>query len=358
MTREAGGGRREERGRRSRARDGIVRASLRALPASLFLAACRGPTDQSMLDPAGPRAARVEELWWFAFWVAAAVYVATMGALWWAAASARLRAREGKPLPEAGRRPTRTVTAAVGATVAILLVFFAYDLSVGRTLASPRDPYRAFVKVTGYQWWWKVEYPDSLPARWITDANEIHIPTGRPVLVELASNDVIHSLWVPRLGGKKDLIPRYKDTLWLQADRPGAFRAQCAEFCGHQHAKMALHVVAHAPNDWEAWRAQARLPARRPADSLAVRGQEVFLSGSCAMCHAIAGTPAGSRVGPDLTHLASRRTIAAGTLPNTKGNLAAWITDPQRIKPGTTMPPNELSPADLEALLAYLTSLR
>jgi len=136
------------------------------------------------------------------------------------------------------------------------------------------------------------------------------------------------------------------------------YRSQCAEFCGHQHAKMALHVVAHRPADFARWMAASRHPAAPPTDTLTKRGQEVFLSGPCALCHAINGTPAGSRVGPDLTHLASRRTLAAGTLPNTKGNLAAWIVDPQQIKPGTVMPPNGLTPSDLEALLAYLTSLK
>ena len=131
----------------------------------------------------------------------------------------------------------------------------------------------------------------------VVDANEIHVPTRTPVLVELASNDVIHSLWVPNLGGKKDLIPRYKDTVWFQADRPGVYRGQCAEFCGHQHAKMGLHVVAHSPDEFARWQEQARMPSRVPSDTLQRRGREVFLSGPCILCHAIAGTPAGSRAG-------------------------------------------------------------
>ena len=320
---------------------------------------CRGAGDQSVLEPNGGRADSVADLWWFALTVAVVVYIATTGALVWAAWRARRRERLGHAPPaDAARRMTIAVASATGVTFAILLVYFLVDLSVGRTLRSPVEKPHLLVKVTGHQWWWEVEYPDSVPQRWVTDANEIHIPTGKPVLIELTSNDVIHSLWIPNLGGKKDLIPRYKDTLWFQADRPGVYRSQCAEFCGHQHAKMALHVVVHPPAEFEQWRARSTLPAPPPTDTLTRRGQEVFLAGRCVLCHAIQGTPAGSHVGPDLTHIASRRTLAAGTLPNTKGNLAGWITDPQRVKPGANMPPNALEPADLEALLAYLQSLK
>jgi len=335
-----------------------VRRQLSAL--LLSLPACRGALDQSVLESAGPRARAVESLWWFALVVAAVVYVATVGALAWAVVGARRRVARGELGPPANehRRMTLAVAGGTAATVAILFTFFFYDLSVGRTLRPPHERAHTLVQVTGHQWWWEVEYPHAVPSNAVSDANELHIPTGRPVLIEVTSRDVIHSLWIPNLGGKKDLIPRYTDTIWFQADRPGIYRSQCAEFCGLQHAKMALHVVAHEPGEYETWLQQARMPARAPTDTLAARGQEIFLSGSCALCHTIVGTPAGSRVGPDLTHLASRRTIAAGTLPNTRGNLAAWILDPQRIKPGANMPSNALSPADLEALLAYLQSLK
>jgi cytochrome c oxidase subunit 2 len=214
------------------------------------------------------------------------------------------------------------------------------------------------VRVTGHQWWWEVEYRDSSPQDWAFTANEIHVPVGRPVVFELRANDVIHSFWVPNLGVKRDMIPGDENSVWFQADTAGVYRGQCAEFCGHQHAKMAFQIVAEPPERFAAWLERQRDTARTPADSVAARGQEVFLGSTCVMCHTVSGTPAGSRIGPNLTHLAGRRTIAAGSLPNTRGNLAGWIVDPQRIKPGVRMPPNALAPDDLQALLAYLESLK
>jgi cytochrome c oxidase subunit II len=178
------------------------------------------------------------------------------------------------------------------------------------------------------------------------------------VLLRLTSHDVIHSFWVPNLQGKRDLIPGHETSLWLQADHPGVFRGQCAEFCGHQHAHMAFLVIAEPPDQFAAWLEQQRRPAVPPTDAASKRGQEVFLSGACVLCHAIQGTAALADVAPDLTHVAGRRTIAAGTLPNSRGHLAGWIVDPQQIKPGNKMPPNNLGGQDLQALLAYLGSLR
>jgi cytochrome c oxidase subunit 2 len=178
------------------------------------------------------------------------------------------------------------------------------------------------------------------------------------VVFELRSADVIHSLWPPNLNGKRDLIPGNDNTIWFQADSAGVYWGQCAEFCGHQHAKMRFLVIAEPPDSFARWLARQRDTAMTPTDSVAKRGQEVFLASSCVMCHAIAGTPAGSRIGPDLTHLASRRTIAAGVLPNTRGHLGGWIVNPQAIKPGVRMPPNRLNADDLQALLTYLETLK
>jgi cytochrome c oxidase subunit 2 len=270
------------------------------------------------------------------------------------------------------------VGAAVAVTAVVLFVFLVVTVRTGRALdafggerdargtahARPADVHRGaanplVIEVTGHQWWWEVTYRDTAPSKRITTANEIHIPVGRPVHVYSSSQDVIHSFWVPNLHGKKDGIPGYTNDTWIQADSAGTYRAQCAEYCGYQHAHMALIVVAEPEQKFEEWVALSLSPAAQPTDSTVKRGRDVFVSNSCMMCHAIAGEPmAGSNVGPDLTHFASRPTIGAGTLPNTRGNLAGWIVDPQRIKPGVKMPPNQLSPADLNALLDYLRSLK
>jgi cytochrome c oxidase subunit 2 len=170
--------------------------------------------------------------------------------------------------------------------------------------------------------------------------------------------DVIHSFWVPNLHGKKDMIPGQVNTFWLQADRPGVFRGQCAEFCGFQHANMALYVVAEPEDQFARWQAQQRQPAPEPATDAQRKGRDVFMASSCVLCHAVAGTSAGGVTGPNLTHVASRLSLAAGTLPNTRGHLAGWIVDPQLQKPGNNMPPNLLSPHELQALLSYLETLR
>ena len=169
---------------------------------------------------------------------------------------------------------------------------------------------------------------------------------------------MIHSFWVPNLHGKTDLIPGRQTLTWVKADRPGTYRGQCAEFCGHQHAHMAFTVVAEPPEQFKAWYEAQLKPAAQPSTPAQARGQQVFLSSPCIMCHRVQGTDAGGRVGPDLTHVASRSHLAAGTLANTRGHLAGWVLDPQKIKPGTRMPPNNLEPADLQALLDYLQSLK
>jgi cytochrome c oxidase subunit 2 len=315
--------------------------------------------DQSVLAPAGPLAARTEQLWWFVFWVATAVYLVTMAFLFWSMRRARRRQQDGQPIDEgAERRMTRAVSYGVGATVTILLVFLVYDFSVGRTLSPVPRKHPLTIEVTGHQWWWELSYADTSAHGRFTTANEVHVPIGEPVLFLLSAQDVIHSFWVPNLAGKKDLTPGYTQSVWFQADTAGIYRGQCAEFCGLQHARMSLFVVAEPRAQYDAWVARQRQSAATPSDPVALRGREVFLTSSCAMCHSIQGTPAGSNVGPDLTHLASRRTIAAGTLPNTRGALAGWIVDPQGIKPGVRMPPNTIAPKDLDALLTYLQSLK
>jgi cytochrome c oxidase subunit 2 len=294
--------------------------------------------------------------------VASIVWVAVVVAAFWGALAGRRTTREDlEPIVdvpnERHRRDRSLVAGLVGATAVILLIFLVYDFTVGRALAE-RPSRTLTIELTGHQWWWEVQYIDPDPSKIVVDANELHIPAGEAVQVKLKSRDVIHSFWVPNIIGKRDLIPGYTSSLFLNADKPGVYRAQCAEFCGAEHAKMALTVVVHPRAEFAAWLAEARAPAAEPNDSIAKAGEQVFLAGPCSSCHAITGTPAYGTVGPNLTHLASRRTIGAGTLPNTRGNLGGWVVDPQSIKPGVRMPSNQLEAKDLRNLLDYLQTLK
>jgi cytochrome c oxidase subunit 2 len=316
----------------------------------------------SVLDAQGPQAMRIASLAWFIVITSAIVYVLVMAALAVAVRRGRRRRERGELADQGApteRRLTRIIVVAAAASAALLFVYVVASARTGRAISwPPTDPQPLTVEVTGHQWWWEFRYRDTVASNWLSTSNELHIPVGRPVQLVLRASDVIHSFWVPELHGKHDLIPGRDNATWIQADRPGTWKARCAEYCGHQHAKMQFDVVAEPPEQFARWYASQLAAAREPTDSSARRGRDVFMQGSCIMCHTIAGTPAGSRVGPDLTHLASRPSLAAGTLPNTRGHLAGWIVDPQRIKPGVRMPPNQLSSADLNALLDYLGTLR
>jgi cytochrome c oxidase subunit 2 len=318
---------------------------------------------QSALDPGGPKAAAILHLNWFMLITATVVYMVVIGALFYVLRRATTRPvafdQDDADEPERERGRTRWVAGAVGASALILLLFMFVDVSTARTISRVGGEKPLRIDVVGHQWWWAVKYPDTAnPQNIVETANEIHVPVGRAVFIKMTSEDVIHSFWAPNLDGKKDLIPGHETRTWFRADSAGVYRGQCAEFCGHQHAKMAFLIVAEPKIQFEHWLESQKSEASDPGDSLAREGQRVFLSGSCAMCHAISGTSAGSKFGPDLTHLASRRTIAAGTLPNNTGNLAGWILDPQSIKPGVKMPANKLDPQSLRALLAYLGTLK
>jgi cytochrome c oxidase subunit II len=230
--------------------------------------------------------------------------------------------------------------------------------AVGRSLTSPTGPGAITLDVVGHQWWWEFQYRDVSPQDFVTSPNELHIPVGTNVVLKAQSRDVIHSFWVPNLQGKRDLIPGIVTSLWIQADQPGVYRGQCAEFCGHQHAKMSFVVVAEPMTTFLEWIRNQRQPAVEPATDEHRRGRELFMQSTCVTCHTIRGTDAGSRVGPDLTHVGSRMTVGAGTLPNTHEHIKQWVSNPQRVKPGIRMPPSPLSPDDLERVISYLRSLR
>ena len=214
------------------------------------------------------------------------------------------------------------------------------------------------VKVTASQWWWAVEYASDDPQRTLTTANELHLPVGRPVVIELSASDVIHSFWIPPLGGKQDLIPGRSNTIRLLPTRIGHYRAQCAEYCGMQHAHMAFDVTVENPRTFAAWYDAQLKPAPPPQTALAKAGHDWFMGHACANCHAIAGTDANGHTGPDLTHIAGRASIAAGTLPMSRGNLMGWIANPQGVKPGARMPVVSMSAGELRAVAAYLETLK
>jgi cytochrome c oxidase subunit II len=306
---------------------------------------------QSVLEAAGPQAGAIESLWWFIFSIAVAVFAAVMVML--VLAVRRKSVRQSSDVAM-----TRWVAAAAGATVLVLFVWLVASVSVGRATASPQMADAITINITGRQWWWQLEYSDSLPSNIFKTANELLIPAGRPVVVNVTSRDVIHSFWVPSLHGKRDLIPGYVTSLWFQADREGTFRGQCAEFCGYQHAHMALFVKAVSDRDFKQWLASQRQPAAEPASEMMRRGRDVFLRATCSQCHSIRGTLAGGAYGPDLTHVGSRATIAAGTLPNTLENLQSWIRNSQQFKPGNKMPPHDLNDGDLRAVAEYLGGLK
>ena len=241
----------------------------------------------------------------------------------------------------------------------ILAALYAHSLSLG-AVWRPVPPAGALViSVTAHMWWWEVRYRDAGSGAAIVTANEVRIPSGRPVYLALTSSDVIHSFWVPALAGKIDTVPGRLHHLLLSADRPGVYRGQCAEFCGEQHALMALHVVAQAPPAFEAWLQAQAQPAAPPAAGRQARGREVFLSNRCDACHSVRGTGEPGKLGPDLTHVASRLHLGAGTLANGPDALARWVAHVQQIKTGVHMPSYErLDAEELAALADWLGSLR
>ena len=323
--------------------------------AALALSGC-GASDQSTLDPASKASSDISSLWW-GMLVGSVVVFAVVLALVVLGVLSRRSDRPGR-LAWMGT-PFVAIAGVVVPTV-VLVVLFAITLAVLPETSpagsgAPTGKPQLTVDVTGRQWFWDIVYPD----QGVRTANEIHIPVGVPVNVRVHTRDVIHSLWVPRLNRKIDMIPGRTNEVTWEATKAGAFRGQCAEFCGLQHAHMSLWVIAEPKAEFDRWLEEQSRPAPRPvAGTPAEQGEQVFLGSACVYCHRIAGTNATGTVGPDLTHLASRKALAAGTIPNTKGYLAGWVLDPQHLKPGTKMPGTALAGDELQVLLDYLESLR
>jgi cytochrome c oxidase subunit II len=315
---------------------------------------------QDALAPESHQSRDIASLFWWMMggaWIGLGVVVALL--LWsWKRAGRRGLGRDRADPHKPGERAGWYVVVGAGIVtplVVLALLFVISDIFVIHTTQAPaRAATRLTIRVIGHQWWWEVRYPGT-PA---VTANEIHIPVRTPVRVEVRTADVIHSFWVPRLNRKIDAIPGKPNAVEFDADAVGRYRGECAEFCGLQHAHMAMYVFAEQPAVFRRWLARESSPAKPPAGALARRGQAVFRSGPCASCHAVRGTDARGDVGPDLTHLASRTSLAAATIPNTPAELGRWVLDSQHVKPGNQMPEVHLTRRQLEALVAYLGELR
>lgn len=310
-----------------------------------------------LFAPDGPAARTLAWLGWWLVIVSVVVVLVVAGLVLWA--SVRRRDRDADALAEPHPHELRWIyLGGLAIPVAILVASLVLSIGALRSVGAPAGRPALTVQVVGHRWWWEFRYLADGGAPVAVTANELHLPVGRPVRLELSTEDVIHSYWVPRLNGKMDLIPGATNVTWLMADRPGVYRGQCSEYCGRQHANMATLVVAEPPERFAAWLASQRMPAAAPDAEAARAGSAVFARVGCAACHTVRGTSAAGRIGPDLTHVASRRTIAAGMLPNTPGHLAGWISNAPALKPGTLMPAMALRPRELHALVAYLQTLR
>jgi cytochrome c oxidase subunit II len=332
----------------------------RLIPAGLPLLVLAGcGRNQSMMAPGGPGSEHIAGMAWWNF----ILYLAITAIMWvlilWLALRRRGTFERHEPVDAGGGQNWILIG---GFTIPFLVLCAVFVVGLVNMSAFPlggRMGQPADIQITGHQWWWQIEYVKGPVDRRITTANEIHVPVGVPVNIDLRSADVIHSFFVPSLNGKVDLIPGQINRVRIQADHAGPFRGQCAEFCGAQHARMILYVIADPPEKFAAWYNNQLRDASPPADEQQMRGQQVFFQGPCAACHAIRGTPAGGRVGPDLTHFASRVGIASNAYWNNRATLSAWVTHAQALKPEVAMPNiTQFTGQQLQDLVSYLQNLK
>jgi cytochrome c oxidase subunit 2 len=324
-----------------------------ALALSALVAGC-GRT-QSTLDPKSPASQDIATLWWWMLVIACVVFSGAIGLL---GIAWLRRRRAGLPLVEDGGRLNLRLVVVFGIliplTVNIALFVVANFVVIKQTEAPAAATTPMTVDVQGRQWFWEVRYPGT----GAVTANEIHIPAHTRVNVVATTGDVIHSFWVPQLNRKIDMIPGRRNRVLLFSDKPGRYRGQCAEFCGIEHARMAMSVYVQEPADFDRWLRRQAAPAAAPSSAAARAGRDAFIANGCGSCHTIRGTPARGQVGPDLTHVGSRASIAALTLPNTRAALRDWLRNPQHAKPGNRMPDLGLSRSEIASLVAYLEGLK
>jgi cytochrome c oxidase subunit II len=343
-----------------------IGVALLGFVAAVLLSAC--DNSPSMMNPAGPIAETERGMAWLVFGIAAVVFVGVTSVLMYSVF--RFRARPDSPEPQQvhGNTPIEliwTITPTV-----ILFILLAITVSTMFALGKPNDPNQVTVTAIGHQWWWEFQYPNpSNPSQMLVTADEMHMPVNTVVQINLVSDNVIHSLWVPQLGGKTDVIPGHNNTMWLKATQTGNFRGECTEYCGAQHAHMDFIVIAQSSSDYQTWLAGLANPAAAPpTGSQEEAGLAVFKQNGCAACHTINGVQGAEigKIGPNLTHFGSRQLIAGGVLDNNTANLGDWILHAQTVKPAVDMPSFDGSPGsqgnisqtDLNNLVAYLQSLK
>ena len=336
-----------------------MRRLLLISPMFVTILGCRHA--QSTLYGSGPAANRIADLSWLMVILFLAITAMMWGLIGLAALLRKGNLEEHSPVDVGGGQGWIAI-GGVAFPFVVLFVLFILGLNLLKRFPihdSAKADLKPQILVVGHQWWWEVHYLNDNPSLQVTTANEIHIPSNQPVTIELESRDVIHSFWVPALHGKVDLIPGHPNFIRIEASHPGSYAGECAVFCGAQHAHMRLLVVAQPAEEFQAWLNQQREPAEAPTSPDAIAGEKVFLNGPCMMCHSIRGTLAGGTVAPDLTHIGSRRMIAANSFPNDDAYLEAWVTHAQSLKPGVLMPNlAAFNGRQLRDLVAYLRQLK
>jgi cytochrome c oxidase subunit 2 len=324
---------------------GLVAAAMGAM----LLCACSGST-ASFLDPKSQSAAGYSRLSWIFLLAGGIIFLAVIALLLFGAFR--------RPAATQQSDSHRTGTALIwigGIAIPIVVLGTVFGLSIANMAAYSGQPSADIsIDVIAHQWWWEVRYPNDK----VVTANEIHIPVGESARVSVTSADAMHAFWVPQLQGKIDAVPGHTNTITLTSSSTGTFRGECLVYCGLQHANMNFIVVVDSISDYRTWLASESATPAPPTDAELVHGQQVFLGSACVYCHTVAGSNASGKVGPDLTHIASRQQLGAGAISNTPGSLGGWIVDPQTIKPGNMMPPENFNGSDLQVLIAYLESLK